>query len=262
MATKKWRNLYRFHQGSGNLLEFMSLLVLMNRVGNILQKISSRLPSPRRRWIPEHVRGTRGSSDTVESQRDDGSQWTQQSRAYSPDYQSEGLEAGEEYDPESDRFSPSRAYRHYSSTQRAAAPVSSQYSLAQRGYTSVPSRYSPSTRRVIDPTPCPFPSLPSSGYGYPDIFQLERELREERYRRSELEGQFHQYRNGYHELEQRLSKLERDHRCNRTMLLLQLTLLKAVEEAIRKSWYSKTVNKAEEKNKRDLFVTKKITNWG
>jgi hypothetical protein len=39
----------------GNLLEFMSLLVLMNRVRNILQKIPSRLPSPRRRWIPEPV---------------------------------------------------------------------------------------------------------------------------------------------------------------------------------------------------------------
>jgi hypothetical protein len=82
----------------------------------------------------------------------------------------------------------------------------------------VPSRYSPSSRRVIDPAPCPFPSLPSSGYGYPDIFQLERELAEERYRHAELEGQFHQYKNGYLELEQRLSKLERDHRHALTLL--------------------------------------------
>lgn len=163
------------------------------------------------------ARGTRGSSRKVVSRRGDESQLTQQSTAYSPDYQSEELEEGEEYDPRSDRFSPSKAYRHYSSIQRGDAPVSSQYSL-QRGLAPLSSRYYPSARRVIDPAPCPFPSLPPSGYSYPDIYQLERELGEERYHRSELQAQFYMLKAQHLDTEQRLSKLEKDHRYTLTLL--------------------------------------------
>ena len=127
------------------------------------------------------------------------------------------MEEGEEYDPQSDRFSPSKAYRHYASMQRGAAPASSRL-VSQREAVPLSSRYYPSARRVIDPAPCPFPSQPVSGYAYPDIYQLQRELGEERCLRSELQDQFYLLKALHTDTVQRLAKLEKDHRYTLTLL--------------------------------------------
>jgi hypothetical protein len=116
---------------------------------------------------------------------------TQRSTTYSPDYQSEGLEEGEEYDPASPSFSPSKAYNYYS--QRAAAPVSSHSH------------------------PPPSPS--------PDLRQLETELWREKCLRAQLETQLlattHKLGQLSDRLEQtvmKLSVLERDYRDSLTAL--------------------------------------------
>jgi len=150
--------------------------------------------------IPANARGTRGSSRSGGRQHVDESRVTQRSTTYSPDYQSGELEEGEEYDPSSPSFSPSRAYRYYS--QRAGAPVS---------------RHSR-----------PLPSPP------PDLRQLERDLLEERYLRAQLQTQvlaaaqqMSQMKDRLQETETKLAVLERDYRHSLT-LLQQQGVLKGV----------------------------------
>jgi hypothetical protein len=127
-----------------------------------------------------NVLGTLGSGYKAEDLYGDEPAGTQLSRGYSPDYQSEELEEGEEYDPSSDRFSPSKAYRHYSSKQRAAAPVST-YSAAPRA------------------------EVASQPTGY---LQLERDLLEEKYFRSQLETQIAELRAEHLQTSHRLEKVE------------------------------------------------------
>lgn len=81
--------------------------------------------SSRKRGTQASGRGTLGSSYTGDARCVDDQQESQQSTSYFPDYQSGEVEEGEEYDPESPSFSPRRAYAHYSSVQRAQAPVQS-----------------------------------------------------------------------------------------------------------------------------------------
>lgn len=120
---------------------------------------SSEAPkSSKKRDTRANVPGTLGSGYKVENLYGGGRLKTPQSTAYSPDYQSVALEEGEEYDPESARFSPSKAYHHYSSIQRSAAPVSSQ-------------------------SPAEVASQ------LHDFHQLEKNLLEEKYHRAQLQAQ-------------------------------------------------------------------------
>jgi hypothetical protein len=145
-----------------------------------------------------NVPGTLGSGHKVENLYGGGRLKTPRSTAYSPDYRSEELEEGEEYDPESARFSPSKAYRHYSSIQRAAAPVSSQSSAS-----------------------------PAEGVSQlNDFHQLERDLLEEKYHRAQLQAQLSEMKaqnlqtsQTLAEVQKKLSILEGDYR--RSLSLLQ-----------------------------------------
>jgi hypothetical protein len=160
---------------------------------------SSEAPkSSKRMDIRANVPGTLDSGYKVENPYGGGRLKTPRSTAYSPDYQSEALEEGEEYDPGSDRFSPSKAYRHYSSIQRAAAPVSS------HSYAS-PTEVASQLR---------------------DFHQLEKELLTEKYHRSQLQTQIAEMRaqnlqttQAVAELQKKLTVLEGDYR--RSLNLLQ-----------------------------------------
>ena len=145
-----------------------------------------------------NVPRTLGSGYRAENLYGGGRLRTPRSTAYSPDYQSEALEEGEEYDPESDRFSPSKAYRHYSSIQRAVAPVSSQSSAS-------PAEVASQLR---------------------DFHQLEKDLLEEKYHRAQLQTQLAEMKaqnlqtsQTLAEVQRKLSVLEGDYR--RSLSLLQ-----------------------------------------
>ena len=81
--------------------------------------------SSRRGGTQASGRGTLESSYTGDARYVDDRLKSQQSTSHCPDCQSGEVEEGEEYNPESSSFSPRRAYAHYSSAQRAQAPVKS-----------------------------------------------------------------------------------------------------------------------------------------
>ena len=130
--------------------------------------------------------GTHGSSHTGGAQCVDEIPVSQQSTGYSPGYQPEELEEGEEYDPGSAQFSPGKAYKFHS----------------QRPETSVNT-----------------PSVPQSVSHETELLRLEKQLLEERYARSELQNR---YQLTCHSLEKmdallqkyvkKLDVLEGDHR--------------------------------------------------
>jgi hypothetical protein len=165
--------------------------------------------SSKRKGSQANVPRTQGSGYRNEKSSVDDRQGTQLSTAYSPDYQSEGREEEEEYDPASPSFSPSKAWRHKASKQKATASVSSQ-----------------SISQSIAP--------PAETASQLDKFQqLRMELLEEKYLRSQLQNQLlelkadntqmnvetHQIKKTLADMQQKFAVLEKDYR--RSLGLLQ-----------------------------------------